>query len=352
MATVHSAPRRHFASDNNAGVHPAILAAIAAANEGHVPGYGDDDYTRRASAVFREHLGDDALVFFMFNGTGANVSALAAALRPHQAVICPEPAHINVDECGAYERFGGGKLIDLPVLDGKLTPADVVRCLTGIGVEHHVQPAAISISQATEFGTIYTLDELRALGDVARKHGLFFHVDGARLANAAAALGASLREMLTETGVDACTFGGTKNGLLYGEAIVFPRGHAAAALMPYVRKSGMQLASKMRFVAAQFEAILSNGLWIENASNANAMAQVLAARVSAIEGVRIAYPVQANAVFAALPPAAIEPLQRERHFYVWDEAASVVRWMASFDTTPDDVESFAAAVRRAVESLR
>lgn len=341
---------RHFASDNNAGVHPRVLEAIAEVNRGHVTGYGSDPYTERVEAAFRALLGPDARVFFAFNGTGANVIALAAALRPHQAVICPAGAHLAVDECGAYERFAGGKLIGVPVRDGKLTPGDVEAQLRGVGDPHHVQPAAISISQSSEAGTVYSLEELHALGQVARRHGLLFHVDGARLANAAVALDTDLRTMLVETGVDVCTFGGTKNGLLFGEAILFPRSHPAAEMLPYVRKQGMQLASKMRFVAAQFEALLHEDLWRANAAHANRMARLLADRVRAIDGVRIAYPVDANGVFAALPSQAIAPLQQERHFYVWDANASIVRWMTAFDTTEQDVHDFADTVARVIGS--
>jgi threonine aldolase len=343
--------RRDFASDNNAGCPPEIFAAIAAANVGHAAGYGDDPWTREAEELFRAALGPEARIFFAFNGTGANVTAFAAALRPYQAIICPERAHLDVDECGAYERFGGGKLIAVPTTDGKLTPDDIARCMHGIGDQHHVQPGAISISQSTEVGTVYTLAELRALGAYARERGLFFHLDGARFANAAAALGVGLGEMLLDTGVDACTFGGTKNGLLAGEAIVFPRAHPAAAAMPFVRKQGMQLASKMRFVAAQFTALLTDDLWLRNAAHANRMAALLGELTSAIDGVELAYPVQANGVFAVLPPAAVAPLQAERRFYPWDPARNVVRWMCSWDTTEDDVRSFAAAVRTTVAAL-
>ncbi|HYZ16552.1 MAG TPA: low specificity L-threonine aldolase [Candidatus Acidoferrum sp.] len=339
--------RRHFASDNNAGVHPEILAAIAEANLGHVSAYGDDPYTQRAEAAFRAMLGEDAHVFFAFNGTGANVIALAAALRPHQAVICPAGAHLNVDECGAYERFAGGKLIDIPVENGKLTPDDVLRALHGVGDQHHVQPGAISISQTTEVGTVYTVDELRALGAVARQHGLLFHVDGARIANAIAALGVEARVALVDTGIDVLTFGGTKNGLLFGEAIVFPRPHPAIDVLRYTRKQGMQLTSKMRFVGAQFEALLRDDLWLRNAGHANAMASLLAERLRDLDDViELAYPVQANAVFPILPARAIEPLQRERHFYMWDERRSVARWMTAWDTTPQDIHDFADAVWR------
>jgi threonine aldolase len=338
---------RHFASDNNAGVHPAVLAALAAVNEGHCSAYGDDDVTHRAEAAFRTLLGDNARVFFAFNGTGANVVALAAALRPYQAVICPAGAHLNVDECAAFERFAGGKLIDVPVENGKLTPDDVERRIHGVGDQHHVQPGAISISQSTEVGTVYTVDELRALGAVARKHGLFFHLDGARIANAVAALGTDARTMLTETGVDACTFGGTKNGMMFGEAIVFPKYHPAVDALLFTRKQGMQLASKMRYVAAQFEALLRDGLWLENARHANAMARLLAARFKDLDDViSFAYPVEANGVFPVLTPESIEPLQRERRFYMWDAERSVARWMTSWDTTVEDVHEFADAVWR------
>ncbi|MDQ6943413.1 MAG: beta-eliminating lyase-related protein [Candidatus Eremiobacteraeota bacterium] len=340
-------PDRHFASDNNAGVHPDVLAALAAANEGHATAYGDDEITHRAEAAFRALLGDGARVFFAFNGTGANVVALASALRPFQAVICPAGAHLAVDECAAYERFGAGKLIDVPVRDGKLTPDDVERNIRGVGDQHHVQPGAISISQSTEVGTVYTIDELRALGAVARRHGLLFHLDGARIANAVASLGVDVGTMLVDTGVDVCTFGGTKNGMMFGEAIVFPRPHPAADVLPFTRKQGMQLASKMRYVAAQFEALLRDGLWLHNASHANAMASLLVARMRDLDDViELAYPVQANGVFPVLPPHAIEPLMRERRFYMWDAGTNLARWMTSWDTTEADVHDFADAIWR------
>jgi threonine aldolase len=340
-------PDVHFASDNNAGVHPRILEAVAAANGGHVASYGDDEWTHRAEAAFRALLGDQARVFFAFNGTGANVIALAAALRPFQGVICPQAAHLAVDECGAYERFGGGKLLTVAVAGGKLTPDDVERHVRGVGDQHHVQPGAISISQSTEVGTVYTLDELSALGAVARKHRLLFHVDGARLSNAVASLGTDLRSMLVETGIDVCTFGGTKNGMMFGEAIVFPRHHPAVDALVFTRKQGMQLASKMRFVAAQFEALLRDDLWLANAAHANAMARLLAARLRDLDDVvQLAYPVEANAVFPVLPRHAIEPLQGVRRFYMWDAERDVARWMTAWDTTAEDVHTFADAVWR------
>ena len=335
---------RHFASDNYAGVHPQVLAAIVAANRGHVSGYGDDPYTRAAQAAFRRLLGEEARVFFAFNGTGANVVALAAALRPYQAVICPAGAHINTDECGALERFSGSKIIPVATSDGKLTPADVERYVHQIGNVHHVQPAAISISQSTEVGTVYSLAELSALGAIAREYNLLFHLDGARMANGIVALGTDPRSMLTDTGVDVCTFGGTKNGLLFGEAIVFPRAHPAIERIAFTRKQGMQLASKMRFVAAQFNALLHDDLWRTSAAHANAMARRLADRLQGLDGVRIVHPVQANGVFVRIAPELVPILQQHRRFYVWDAAASIVRWMAAFDTTETDVDEFAAAI--------
>src|SRR5471032_1672108 len=348
MTNAPSMNTRAFASDNNAGAHPAVLAAIAAANEGHAAGYGGDEITARVEDRFRTMLGPDAQVFFVFGGTGGNVIGLASALRSHQAIICADTAHLNVDECGAYEKFGGGKLIDVPVVNGKLTPADVEAAIHGVGDPHHVQPAAISISQSSELGTVYSIDELRALGVIARKHKLLFHVDGARIANAVAALGVDLRTVLVDTGIDILTFGGTKNGLLFGEAIVFPKAHPAIDLVPFERKQGMQLPSKMRFVAAQFDALLHDDLWLKNAAHANRMAKRLVDKVSLIEGVRIAYPVDANGVFVALPPAAIAPLQAIRRFYVWNHEESVVRWMTAFDTTEADIDDFVREVERVV----
>ena len=341
-------PERHFASDNNAGVHPNVLAALADANGGHVTGYGDDPYTHAAEAAMRDVFGPDTQTFFAFTGTGANVVTLASALRPYQAVVVPALTHLDVDECGAFERFAGSKIRDVSAHNGKLLPADAAAALRGFGDQHHVQPGAISVSQATEVGTVYTADELRALADLAHAHGLFFHVDGARFANAVAALGISARDLITATGVDALTFGGTKNGAMGGEAIVFPRPHPAIAALPFVRKSAMQLASKMRFVAVQFTALLRDDLWLKNAAHANAMARRLADRVCRIDGVSLAYPLDANGAFVALPHHAIPKLQQQKHFYVWDERASVVRWMTSWDTTEDDVDAFAELVETVI----
>jgi threonine aldolase len=338
-------PRRTFASDNNSGAHPAVLAAIAAANAGHEHAYGEDPHTARAVEVLRDHLGEQAEVFFVFNGTGANVTALSALLKPYQAVICPATAHINTDECGAPERFTGSKLIGVPTPDGKLRPADIAGQLAGVGVEHHVQPRVVSISQVTELGTVYTCEEVRALADAAHDAGLLLHVDGARLANAAAAFGVPIRAMTTDAGVDALSFGGTKNGMLFGEAVCF----LTPGLVTdgrFQRKNAGQLPSKMRFVAAQFTALYEGDLWRELASHANAMAERLATGAAAVPGVEIVQQRGANEVFARLPHGYVSPLQEVADFYVWDEGASVVRWVASFDTTEEDVDRFLAALRQ------
>lgn len=340
-----SSPARSFASDNNAGVHPEILAAIAAANEGHVRAYGDDPYTARAVDAFRSQFGPAVEVFFVFNGTGANVLGIQALVRPHEAVICADLAHINVDECGAPERFTGCKLLGVPAPDGKVTPDAVAARLRGIGDQHHVQPRVVSISQSSEYGTVYRPAEIRALADFAHAHGLLLHMDGARIANAAAALDLPLRGVTADAGVDVLSFGGTKNGLLGGEAVVF-FDPAHAERFRFIRKQGMQLSSKMRFVAAQFEALVGTDLWLRSARHANAMARRLGEGLRRIPGVTVTQPVDANAVFAILPGGSIPALQAQAYFYVWDDTRDEVRLMASFDTTEDDVDRFLAAVAR------
>jgi threonine aldolase len=342
---------RHFASDNWAGMHPEVLAAIGAANVGHVASYGRDPFTTRAVERFRSLLGEQAGVYFVSNGSAANVLGLASALRPYQAVMCASTAHINVDECGAYERFAGGKLLPISTPNGKLTPDMVEGRLGGVGDVHSVQPAAISITQSTEYGTVYTVAEIRLLSAVARKHGLLLHMDGARIANAAAALNIPVRAFTTDAGVDILSFGGTKNGLLGGEAVIFLDGTLAGDF-EFVRKQGMQLASKMRFVAAQFDALLAGELWLRSATHANSMAQRLFERVREIPGVEVTQPVDANVIFARLPRAAIMPLQSRYQFLVWHEPSCEVRWMTSFDTTSDDVDRFAAAIADAVQKAR
>ena len=332
-----------FGSDNHAGIHPAVLEAIGAANTGHVAAYGNDPWTQRLEQRFRELLGDVA-AFPVFNGTGANVTGLSALLRPHQAVICAETAHVNTDECGAPERFTGAKLIDVATTDGKLTPALVERRLVGIGDEHRVQPRAVSITQATELGTVYSLQELAGLASFCHANGLLLHVDGARIATAAASLGCDLRALTAGAGVDVLSFGGTKNGLMGGEAVVFLDPGMARDFL-YIRKQSMQLNSKMRFVSAQLLALLDDDLWLRSARHANAMARRLADGVAGVPGVEVVHPVESNAVFARLPAAAIVPLQERYPFYVWDEAEHVVRWMCSWDTREADVDAFAGSVR-------
>jgi threonine aldolase len=336
---------RGFASDNSATIHPEVLAAIAEANVGHAFGYGHDDYTLSVEARVAHEFAPDASAFFVFNGTGANVVSLRAACRRFEAVICAETAHLNVDECGAPETMAGLKLLTVPGVDGKLTPELVERRIERIGDEHAVQPRVVSISQCSELGTLYTADELRDLAELAHSNDLLLHVDGARLSNAAAALGVALPEAVT--GADVVSFGGTKNGLLGAEAVVLLRPELAHDFL-YIRKQSMQLASKMRFLAAQFGALLDGDLWRRCASHANAMAARLADRVRDLPGLTITRPVETNAVFAALPPAVTASLQREFPFYTWDEAAGEVRWMCSWDTSEEDVDTFAAAVRNAL----
>ena len=342
---------RGFASDNNSGAHPEVLAAIARANDGHVTAYGDDDYTAVARERFSEHFGDRAQAFPVFNGTGANVAAIDALTEPHEGVICTDVAHMHVDECGAPERMAGAKLLAVPAEIGKLSVADVRRWETWRADEHRVQPRVVSLTQATELGTVYTVAETRAIADAAHELGMRVHLDGARLANAAAALDAPLRALTTDAGVDVVSFGGTKNGLLMGDAVVFLRPELAESFL-FTRKQLGQLASKMRFLSAQFDALLGGDLWHRNASRANAMARRLADRISWIDGADLAYPVEANGVFVTLPHAAIDRLRAslpsKLPFYAWDEAAGTVRLMCSWDTTEEDVDGLAAALAAAL----
>ena len=345
LAAVSTA--RAFASDNSATIHPAVLEAIATVNVGHAFGYGHDDYTRAVEQRLAAQFGPEARTFMVFNGSGANVLCLRAACRPWQGVICAETAHISVDECGAPEAIAGVKLLTVPTEDGKLTPELVERAIARVGDEHAVQPGLVSISQCTELGSVYGTRELERLADLAHANGLRLHLDGARLANAAAALGMPLKALTGDVGVDLVSFGGTKNGMLVGEAVIVLDPELADGF-PYLRKQTLQLASKMRFIAAQFDAMLEDGLWLECATHSNAMAKQLAEKVGSIGGVQLTQPVQSNAVFATLPRRAIEALLERFAFYVWDEARDEVRWMCSWDTTEEDVDAFAAAVVEAV----
>lgn len=338
---------RGFASDNNAGVHPEVLEAIARANQGHVVAYGDDPYTRSASAKFQKHFGDGIDVFFTFNGTGANVLGLQALNRSYHAVLCSDYAHIYSDECGAPEKHTGCKLIPLPHQDGKITLESVRHAYHGIGDQHHVQARVISITQASEMGTVYQPEEIQALARFAHERQMFLHMDGARIANAAVSLGQTLRQATRDLGVDVLSFGGTKNGIMGGEAVVFFDRTLSADFL-YLRKQGMQLASKMRFIAAQLEALLTNDLWKRSAEHANRMARVLEAEIRKIPQIRIVWKVEANGVFAQIPKHAIEKIKEKYFFYPWIEEEDIVRWMCSFDTTEEDVNEFVKYVAEAV----
>src|SRR5215213_5330894 len=302
--------RRSFASDNNAGVHPEIIEAIRSANDGHVIAYGSDPITARAMELFGKHFGADVAVYFVFGGTGANVLGLKAITQPHHAIFCADTAHVNVDECGAPEKFTGCKLITIPTTDGKLRVEQIKPLLHGIGVEHHVQPRVISISQATEMGTVYTKKELKALADFAHDHNMLLHVDGARLANAAVSLKTSLKEITAGAGVDVLSFGGTKNGIMYGEAVIFFDKNLGADFK-FIRKQGMHLPSKMRYISAQFEALLSNELWRRSAEHSNRMAQMLGSELSKIPRIQLTQPVEANGVFAVIPREYVPQLQKK-----------------------------------------
>ena len=348
MAHAVAESSRSFASDNNAGVHPEILEAIARANRGHVVAYGDDPFTHSALAKFEEHFGTGIDVYFTFNGTGANVLGLQALNRPYHAVLCSDYAHIYTDECGAPEKHTGCKLIPLAHQDGKITLEAVRHAYHGIGDQHHVQVRVISITQSTEMGTVYRPEEIQALARFAHEHGMFLHMDGARIANAAVSLGQSLRQATRDLGVDVLSFGGTKNGIMGGEAVVF-FDRAVSADFLYLRKQGMQLASKMRFIAVQFETLLTNDLWRRSAEHANRMARLLEAEVRLIPQVRIVWKVEANGVFAQIPRSAIAKIKERYFFYPWIEEQCVVRWMCSFDTTEEDVKEFAAVVAESVQ---
>lgn len=350
MTTLHDPRVRGFASDNYSGIHPEVLAAIGAANDGHQIAYGEDDYTARLQEVFTQHFGEGVEAFPVFNGTGANVVGLQSMLPRWGAVIAATTAHINVDEAGAPERVAGIKLLPVPAEDGKLTPELIDREAWGWGDEHRAQPLVVSITQSTELGTLYSVDELRAIADHVHGLGMRLHMDGARIANAAASLDLPLRAFTRDVGVDVLSFGGTKNGAMVGESIVVLEPEASAGLT-YLRKLNMQLSSKMRFVSAQFIALLEGDLWLRNASHSNAMAQRLRGEVEAgiadgsIQGVAFTQPTQANGVFATLPDGVADRLRESFRFYDWDSSKNEVRWMCSFDTQPEDVDAFVDALR-------
>ena len=336
--------KRGFGSDNHSGVHPDVLKAIAEVNVDHAMAYGEDEYSAKVEQLFKQYFGTDASVYFAFNGTGANVLCLDAMTSSHHAVVCADTAHIHVDECGAPQRITGAKLLTIKTPDGKLTPELVKTQLHGFGFQHHSQPKVISIAQPTELGTLYTLNEIKALADLAHQYNMYLHIDGARFANAAVALGCTFKQMTTDLGVDALSFGGTKNGLMIGEAVVLLNPKLNEDFL-YRRKQAMQLCSKMRFIAAQFKAYFTDDLWKRNAEHSNAMARQLYNAIKDEKGLDVVYPVQANGVFVRLPRQVWTELQKHYFFYDWDEDDNVVRFMCSFDTTAEDIDLFAHTLK-------
>jgi threonine aldolase len=340
--------QRALSSDNWAGVHPEVIAAIAAANEGHAPSYGEDSYTKSVAGKIGDILGAEE-VFFVFMGTGANVLGLESIARSHNGIICATTAHIYTSECAAPEKYIGCKLLTIDAPDSKITKEQIGDHLHHLGNEHHVQPSAVSISQATEYGTVYSQDEVRVISAFAHDHDLRVHMDGARLANAAAHLGVSLRALTRDSGVDVLSFGGTKNGALAAEAVVY-FDKKLAKDFPYRRMQAMQLGSKMRFIAAQFDALMTDDLWLRSAMHSNRMATLLGDALSQVPQIQLTQKVQANEVFAIFPREHIARLQQVMDFQVWDEARTEVRLVASFDTTENDVATFVEAVRECVTS--
>ncbi|MFZ6011948.1 MAG: threonine aldolase family protein [Bacteroidota bacterium] len=331
--------QKTFASDNYAGVHPEIMDALTRANRGHAASYGADEYTTRAVEKFKSFFGDSIEVFFAYNGTGANVMSLQALTQSFHSIICSNLAHINVDESTAPEKFLGCKLITIPTKDGKIYPEQIAARVQRVDDQHHPQARVVSISQSTEYGTVYTVEEIKAIAAVAKQHHLLFHMDGSRIANAAVSLKKSFADLTRDAGVDVLSFGGTKNGMMFGEAVIFfePK---FAQYFKFIRKQGMQLHSKMRFIGAQFEALLTNDLWKRNALHANHMARLLEKELRKFSQITVTQSVDANGIFATFPPAIIPALQQEHFFYVWNEEASEVRLMCAFDTSEEEIQSF------------
>ncbi len=337
--------KRGFASDNFSGVLPEVMDAIQQVNHGHSMAYGGDQYTASAIEKFKQLFGENIDVYFVFNGTGANVIGLSTLTESWNSVICPSTAHIQVDECGAPDKFTGCKFIPIEVTDGKLTPELIKTQLHGFGFEHHSQPKVISITQCTELGTVYTPEEIKAICDLAHEHDMYVHMDGARLANAVASLDVDVREITNKAGVDVLSFGGTKNGMMLGEAVIFFNPELSKNTK-YVRKQSMQLCSKMKYIACQFEALLTDDLWLKTARHANKMAKMLETEVKNIEAIKITQKVQTNGIWAMIPKDKIEKLQNEYFFWVWDEHAGEVRWLCSFDTTEDDIKGFVSILKK------
>ena len=342
---------RTFASDNYAGVHPEIMEALVLANQGHAASYGADVYSARAIQKFKEYFGEEIDVYFAYNGTGANVLGLSALTHSFNAVLCSELAHINVDESTAPEKFTGCKLVTIPTKDGKIYPDQIEDKIQRIDDQHHPQARVISISQTTEYATAYTVEEIKSIAAVAKKYNLYFHMDGSRIANAAVSLSKNFREFTSDAGVDVLSFGGTKNGLMFGEAVIFFKPELAKQFK-FIRKQGMQLHSKMRFIGAQFEALLTDDLWKRNATHANRMAKYLENELRKSPEVTITQAVDANGIFAILPKAIIPKLQEEHFFYVWNDKTSEVRLMCSFDTAEDEIYNFGEKLRKLLSKLK
>ncbi len=343
-------PRNHFASDNNSPAHPAVMEAILDANRGHALAYGDDYYTERASKLLKETFGTSCDPFFVYTGTGANTLCVSALARSYNAVICSENAHLNSAECGAPEKFAGVKLYTVPSSSGKITFSDVEAFLSYRGNQHYSQPRVISLTQASDLGICYSVEEVRQLCDFAHANNMYVHMDGARIYNACAALGVSLKEMTADAGLDALSLGGTKNGLLGSEAVIFFRPELAEGFQ-YIRKQGMQLASKMRFLAVQMEALLTDGLWLNNARHANYMARLLKEELDGIPGLEVTRPVQTNMVYCIIPLKAVEEIRRRYLFYIFDENRSEARLVTNYDTAAEDVAGFAETARKAMTGL-
>jgi Threonine aldolase len=342
--------KRGFASDNNAGAHPEILKELTRINIGHEIGYGGDSYTQQARELFKEHLGTSE-VYFVFTGTAANVLGISSVTRSWNSIVTANTAHLQTDECGAPEKFTGCKVLTVDTPDGKITVEMIEKHMHGFDFEHHAQPKVISITQSTEMGTVYTVEEIKAIAGFAHSKGLLLHMDGARLANAAVSLGLPFREFTTDAGVDILSFGGTKNGLMAGEAICFLR-PGLASDFKYIRKQGMQLASKMRFISAQFIAYFSNDLWKQCASHSNAMAAILADKLKGINNILITQKVQANGIFVIMPHHVAERVRKEYFFYPWDEKKSEYRLMTSWDTTEEDILEFVRLLEKELNSMK
>jgi len=340
-----------FASDNTAGVHPVILEEIRSANTGHTIGYGYDRYTEEALGLFKSHLGPETETFFVFTGTAANVLSLSGVTRSWNSVITASTAHLEQDECGAAEKFTGCKVLTVDTADGKISAKSVEKHMHGFDFEHHSQPLVISITQSTEMGTVYSVDEIRELAEFTHDHGMLLHMDGARIANAAVSLDLPFRSFTTDAGVDILSFGGTKNGMMYGEAVCFLKSGLSGGFK-YIRKQSMQLASKMRFISAQYTAYFRDDLWKKCATHSNRMALILAGKISRLNGIIITQPVQSNGVFVIMPQRVAESVCKKYFFYPWDEKTSEYRLMAGWDTTEEDIEGLVRVFREELDRLK